>query len=338
MEPTEQKTPELSVVVLESGLNETEGRTLLQQFENFFSEADKWIAQAKTLSVTTVEDKEGMRLAKELRIELKNIRVSVEKRRKELKERIVREGKAIDGMANIIKAQIEPIEEYLESQEKFAEILEQKEREAKYQSRLSELSKYVPDANVYNLNALSDEDFTKLIERSRKHFEIEQAELKKAEEERIAKEKAEQEERERVQKENEELKKKQEEHEAILKAEREKAENERKELEAQKEKELALERAKAAEEKRIADEARLKAERELAEKKAAEEKAEKERLEALRQKELAPDKEKLFSFSEDIRNVAIPRGMSEEAQKIANSIESKLILLSEEIKKEIAKL
>ena len=49
----------------------------------------------------------------------------LKKVRKELKEESLRKGKAIDGVANIIKFLIEPVEKYLEDQEKFIEKLEQ---------------------------------------------------------------------------------------------------------------------------------------------------------------------------------------------------------------------
>lgn len=120
---------ELEVIVKESGLDQPKAKFILEQFKDSFEFAAKWEKQAKTIVVTSENQIAEMKMARVGRLELREKRISIEKARKELKEQALREGKAIDGIANVLKALIVPIEEYLESQEKFIEIQEEKKRE-----------------------------------------------------------------------------------------------------------------------------------------------------------------------------------------------------------------
>ena len=65
-----------------------------------------------------------MKLARVGRLFLMKKRTAIETVRKELKEQALREGKAIDGIANVLKALIIPIEEYLKKQEDFVVLKE----------------------------------------------------------------------------------------------------------------------------------------------------------------------------------------------------------------------
>ena len=144
----------LSVIVKESGLEGTKAQVLLDNFSTYFQIASEWEIKAKAIVVSDASQVADMKMARVGRLFLKEKRTAIEKTRKKLKEEALREGKAIDGIANILKALIVPIEEYLEKQEKFVEIKE-------------------------------------ALEARRKQEEFD----KKAEEEQIAKEKAEAEER-----------------------------------------------------------------------------------------------------------------------------------------------
>ena len=155
---------QLAVIVKESGLAPAKAKAILTQFQDYFDIAADWETKAKSIKVTNETQTAEMEMARTGRLFLKEKRIAVEKARKELKEQALREGKAIDGIANVLKALIVPIEDYLEKQEKFVEIREAGRQEAK-------------------------------------RLEIEQR-MVKEEEERIAKEKAEQ---ARIRKENEKL-------------------------------------------------------------------------------------------------------------------------------------
>jgi len=112
----------LEVIVRESGLESTKAQFILNQFQDYFAIAADWEMKAKAIIVTDESQKAEMQMARAGRLFLKEKRVAIEKARKELKEQALREGKAIDGIANVLKALIIPIEEHLERQEKFVEI------------------------------------------------------------------------------------------------------------------------------------------------------------------------------------------------------------------------
>ncbi len=180
---------QLQVIVRESNLEATKAQSILDQFQDYFKIAAEWEVKAKTIVVTDPSQKAEMKMAREARLFLKEKRVAVEAARKNLKEQALREGKAIDGIANILKALIVPIEEYLESQEKFVEIRAEAERKRIEAERLAD-------------------------------------EERKAEAGRIAREAVEREEQERIRKENESLKALQAERDRREAAERQKHEEE----------------------------------------------------------------------------------------------------------------
>jgi hypothetical protein len=321
-------------IVETTGLEQSKAQIILTSFTGFFEQAKEWETKAKALVITDPSQKKEMQLARDARLALKEIRVNAEKARKELKEQSLREGKAIDGIANVIKALIVPIEEYLEKQEKFVENIEAERKARIYAERVSQIQPFIEDINLFNIKEMSDEAFAKLLEGSKLAFDARQQAIKKAEEERIAKEKAEAEERERTRLENEKLKKEAEVREKAIAEERKKADEEKKKLEAQQ----AEERTK-----------REKVERELKERKEAEEKAKREaeakakkeaevKAEAERQSRLAPEKDKIFAFAENIKKVDVPRNLSEPAQRIVNEAEKKLLAISQEIKNALNKI
>lgn len=125
------KENQLQAIVRESDLAPAKAKVLLENFQNYFEVASEWESKAKAIVVTSPLQKEDMALAREGRLELKEKRLAVERVRKVLKEQSLREGKAIDGIANVLKALIVPIEDYLEKQERFVEIQEEKKLEAK---------------------------------------------------------------------------------------------------------------------------------------------------------------------------------------------------------------
>jgi len=127
----EVRENQLQVIVKESGLDSTKAKYILEKFQDYFAIADEWTIKARTIKVTNESQVIDMEMARVGRLFLKEKRCAIETVRKELKEQALREGKAIDGIANVLKALIVPIEEYLEHQEKFVEIQEEAKREAK---------------------------------------------------------------------------------------------------------------------------------------------------------------------------------------------------------------
>jgi len=112
----------LQVIVKDSGLELTKSQYILDKFTGYFEIASEWEKKAREIVVRDENNKVEMQMARVGRLFLRDKRIAIEKARVELKEQALREGKAIDGIANVLKALIVPIEEYLEKQERFVEI------------------------------------------------------------------------------------------------------------------------------------------------------------------------------------------------------------------------
>ena len=249
---------QLAVIVQESGLEASKAQFILEKFQGYFAIAAEWEVTAKTIIVTDEKQTDKMDMARTGRLILREKRIAVEKARKELKEQALREGKAIDGIANVLKALIVPIEEHLERQEKFVELKKAAEDEVRRQ----EVERRMEEERIAAEKAAAEEQ-----ERIRKENERLKAEA-------IAKEQA--------------AAKEREEHARILAEQQKKADAERKALEdkARKEREAAeaaarVEREKQAkalaEQRAIAEAQQKKADAE-AKAKIETERKEKERL------------------------------------------------------------
>lgn len=123
----------LKEIVNSSGLEKSKAKFILESFNHYFEIADEWAKKCETIKVTDASQKDAMDLARTGRLFLKEKRIAIEEARKELKEQPFREGKAIDGIANVLKALIAPLEEYLDKQEHFVEI---KQKEAQDKKRM----------------------------------------------------------------------------------------------------------------------------------------------------------------------------------------------------------
>jgi len=317
---------QISTIVKQSGLQESKAETLMKSFTGYFGEAKTIVDQCKEIIVTSEDQVDLMQQAREARLKLKNIRNDCEKTRKELKEQSLREGRAIDGIANVIKALIVPVEEHLEKQEKYAEVQEELRVEKRLADRTEKLSKYVPDVTLYAIKDMDDEVFNNLLSGCKLSWEKAKKEEQDAEDKRIADEKDEADRQEKIRLENIELKKEADKKEKALEVERQKQAD-------------ILRKATEAKDKA---EAKLKAEKEAVrleeeKKKAIEEAKEREAEEAEKKKLLAPDKEKLLSFATKLSLIKAPAVKSREADQVmakaTKQIEDIVLYLQEEAKK-----
>ena len=224
---------ELAIIVRESGLEATKAQVMLDNFGDYFKVAAEWEARAKTIIVKDASQVVDMKMARTGRLFLREKRIAIEKTRKELKEQALREGKAIDGIANVLKALIVPIEEHLEQQEKFVEIKAAAEAEA----RRIEAEKKAEEERIAKEKAEAEERERIRLENIRLQKEAEEreraitAERAKVEAERQRKEKELAEERARVERERQAEREKQE---RILAEQKKRAEAERAKVEAEK--------------------------------------------------------------------------------------------------------
>lgn len=275
------QSSQIQSIVTEQGLEPSKVKPLVDSFNTYLTEVLTLAEKAKTINVTSEDQKQEMLDAKNLRKQLRDIRLDIEDRRRKLKEDSLREGRAIDGISNWFKNFIIPAEAHLEKQEKFAEEIENKRQAEKIAKRIELLTPYTNHIEAYDLKNMSNETFDKLLQNSKDAYETQQSALKQAEEDRIAREKAERE----VQEKNE--------------AERLRLQRENKEKEQKLQEETK---------KRIELEEKVKKETEQREKQAEEEAARKRKI--LR----APDKEKLLALAKTIEDIELPFVLSPEAR------------------------
>jgi len=329
----------LVTVIKESHVEESTALTLQNAFTPFFNQANEWVEKVKSIVVTDASQAEEIRQAREARLRLKEIRIQADKKRKELKEDSLRYGKAVQGVYNVIEYLIAPLEKHLEDQERFVEIQREKiktELRIKRESELAPYFEFIPSG--LSLADISEDDFQKILAGSKIQLQMKIDAEKKAEAERLEREKIEAEEREKIRLENIKLKKEAEEREKLAEIERKKAEKEKLERDKKeiaekeaREKDLAAEREKAAKEKAESDKKlaaemaeRKRIEDELKKKEAEELRIRKEAEEKEKKAKLAPDKEKLVEFSKLIESIKLPEVSNPEAKKAI--LESKEML------------
>ena len=138
-EAEEQETPVLTpellpqqrfqVMVKEAQLDQSRADYLLQNFSGHFKEAAEWAKKAKDIIVTNENQTVMMEIARTGRLFLSKKRQEIEKARKWMKEPALREGQAIDKIANLLKDTIIPTEEHLRRQEDFVKLRQEAEAE-----------------------------------------------------------------------------------------------------------------------------------------------------------------------------------------------------------------
>lgn len=365
---------EVALVVHQSGLEADSELAIQTTFAPLFAQAKDWEAKVATIHVTDVSQVREMKLARESRLALKEIRVIAEKNKKRLKEDSLRRGKAIDFVYNTFEGLVKPLEERLKEQEEFA-IRQEAARKAKLKAEREEaLRPFGVNTQFYQLGEMPESAWIDLFKSVIAADVAKKAEAAEAEARRIAKEKAEAEERERIRVENERLKAEAAERERLAKIEAERIAAERAATEAaakaereEHEAEIARQQAEArrivaeahekARKDREAADAKAKAEREAADAKVraereAREKAEAEanrlraieeakkaaEAEARRKAELAPDKEKLKSVAGIVRAIKVPAVSEGPAKIAADQIADQIVKFAAWIETRVEKL
>lgn len=291
----------LSQILNEQQLAESQSRALLAAFGAPFEAAGEILSTYQNVEVKDEADSATMKQARTMRLALKQTRVDVEHRRKDLKADIVKQGRAIDSVARFVKDVIEPAEKYLEAQEKYAEIKAAERAAALLTTRQEALSPYVTNLSVFNLSTMSDGEFNALLETS---VVAHQAELDR---QRQAAEEAE---RARLDRERENERIRQE--NLVLQRQAAEERRKREELEAAQRREAALERQRLAAEE----------------------------LEAKRQSN-SPDQEKILRFADElevIRTQKLPRVATAEGAAVVRRIDVLFSTLHAELVEAASKL
>jgi hypothetical protein len=351
------------VLKLDEGLTPDTAQSLRSAFEEYFTAADEWRQKALSIQITRPDQFREMKLARETRLALREIRINAEKTRKALKEDSLKKGKAIDGIYNMLAYAVEPLEKHLLEQEQFIQRIEE-ERKAQLKALREEALRPFTDVSLYQLGEMDAATFADLLDTHKLAFAARQEVARKAEAERIERERLEAEERakreaeaaaerERIRAENERLKAEREAAEIAAKAEREAAQAEARRIaeETRKEREAIEAKAKAEREaieakakaEREAIEAKAKAEREAAAaqqrkvreafeasqaalkaKEEAEARAKAEQEAAARAAAAAPDREKLDALAQAIRSLTLPEMSTNAGIEIQNLIREQM--------------
>jgi len=167
-------------------IEKTKGDYIKEKFQDFTQAIEEWSERANAIVVTEESQKELMAEAREGRLLLKAKRIEVEKVRKSLKEQSLNEGRLIDSVAKYLTSLIEPAEKHLELQEKFIEIQEQNKRIQLKAERTELLQPYkdVIDPDSIQLDLITDEAFTTILNGAKFAQENKKAEALRIEEER----------------------------------------------------------------------------------------------------------------------------------------------------------
>lgn len=141
----------LTKVINESKLEKSQAKIIFEKFQDAFELADKWAMKAYTIKVTSEDQLDAMADAKDGWKQLQQKRIEIEKTRVRLKETSLRESKAIDGVANILKGLYAPIEKHLYDQTNFIKLKEETEakkmlEEAEKKSEEERIAKEKADA------------------------------------------------------------------------------------------------------------------------------------------------------------------------------------------------
>lgn len=286
----------------EFGIEETRATQIAEQFKPMLDKMVELEAEFNELVALPI-DKATCAKAKELRLKYVKVRTGTEKIHKEQKAFYLAAGRYVDGWKNAQLFASQGNEKRLQEIENYYEIQEQQRIEALRAERVAVLAEVCENPEMYNAQHMTEEAFKNLVDglRLAKQAQIEAA--KKAEEERIALEKAEAEERERIRVENERLKKEAEAREAEMQKERERVEAERKAAEEKARKEREEIERKAAEERAKAEAERKRLEDELKAKERAEQEAKKKAEDEEQARLNMGDADKIAALCKDLNEI-----------------------------------
>ena len=302
---------ELALKVPES--KQIEVKTIL---DSIFSGTEAWDKQVDAIEVKDINDKMSIQLADTARKNAKTARIDAEKifdnKRNEVQTRM-QDDKLEDALwlksKQIMQLKLRHIEEKAKYKAEFVKRYEAEQLNLKVDERLSKVQKFNPDVLRSDIETLNDVVFDSYLSGLEKTYNDRIEAEKKAENERIEKEKVRIEEDKRIRAENEKLKKEADENERLAKIERERIQKER---EAERKKQAEILAKQKEEKERI--------EKELRDKEKSEEEAKKEALAKDNAARLAPDKDKLIQLALTIKNIELPELKSSESKEILANI------------------
>ena len=148
-ETTTTASPDDRLALATKDLDKDSAIAVRASFGSLLTQAEDWGRRARALVVTDEADVAGMKLARESRLALRQIRIAAERARKSMKEDALKRGQAIDGAYKVIASLIEPLEEHLLEQETFAERAEKRRCEERAAERAQTLRALEVDPAMY---------------------------------------------------------------------------------------------------------------------------------------------------------------------------------------------
>jgi hypothetical protein len=312
------------------GLDESKGAEITKGLSSIIAEREilkKEYEKCIVLECTP----ENIPLFKDLRIRIRDNRTKgIEVWHKNNKAYFLAGGQFVDAIRRKESGENEYMEEQLLNGEKFLENQEKERLEKLRISRLEMLRPY-SDIEPMALGHMQQEVFDNYLSGVKSAYEAKVEAEKKAEADRIAKDKKDAEEREAQRLENIRLKEEAAERERLAEIERKKQAQilAAQKAKADKERAALLEKAEAERKERERLEAEIKAKNEAIEKAQAEAAAkletERKAKEAQEKKaRLAPDKDKLKSLAATIKTIQLPEVKNLEAQAVIADVQSLL--------------
>ena len=135
---------------------------------------DELRAEFMPLAIVSIDDKIGFEAVHEARMTIRDKRISIEKRRKELKAHALTYGEQVDGEAKRLTALLEPVEAHLEGEEaRYKEWVADKKKaaeaaeRAKVDARLAELEACGAMMNPTVVAVLSDDEWAETLANKR---------------------------------------------------------------------------------------------------------------------------------------------------------------------------
>lgn len=170
MEATTNEVANIEQGLVRTGLTVKNAQELLQAYGMPLTRAGELLAEYEQLEVTDESQTELMQKAKDMRLELRDIRLDVKKRHDELKADVLQRANAIDYVERTVRSFIKPAEEYLEQQEKFVQRLKAEKLARLLAERKAELLMYVDDIAPYfaGLGALPEDKYKALLAQLKK--------------------------------------------------------------------------------------------------------------------------------------------------------------------------
>lgn len=243
------------VKVLADKVKDSKKEEVSTVLNQIFVGTDEWEREIDAIDVKGVDDKKSMELAEVARKNAKDARVSAEKIFDAKRASVQQEKAEFDNedklwlkAKQVMQIKLKTIEEKAKWKADFAKRYEADQKEIATQKRIVEVSKYA-DINRIQFENMNDELFDIFLNGLKSNHEAKIEAERIAEEDRIAKEKADEAERERIRLENIQLKKEADEREELSRIERKKLADAQAELKAKQEAELKIEEERLKAEK-----------------------------------------------------------------------------------------